>query len=64
MDLFTRENSELKRALDKDKDSQDGLERLLNEARQDLVEQRLLNEDLQNEISTLRGKVDELQERL
>ncbi|CAG9864322.1 unnamed protein product [Phyllotreta striolata] len=64
MDLFSRENGELKRALDGDKNSQEGLERLLNEARRDLADQRLSNEEFQGEIGRLRAKIDELEERL
>ncbi|XP_057672202.1 centrosomal protein of 135 kDa isoform X2 [Diorhabda carinulata] len=64
VDFLTRENKELKRALEKDHDSQEGLERLLKEARQEVIDQRLLNEDLQSEVNKMRKKIDELQERL
>lgn len=42
----------------------DGVEKLLKEARQDIIEQRLLNQDLQSEVTKLKAKVEELQERL
>ncbi|XP_028141576.1 centrosomal protein of 135 kDa isoform X2 [Diabrotica virgifera virgifera] len=64
IDLLSRENRELKRALDKDQDNQTGLERLLNEARQEVIEQRLLNEDLRSEVAKLGINVKELQENL
>ncbi|XP_072382400.1 uncharacterized protein Cep135 isoform X4 [Diabrotica undecimpunctata] len=64
IDLLSRENRELKRALDKDQDNQTGLERLLNEARQEVIEQRLLNEDLRSEVAKLGINVKELHEKL
>lgn len=54
----------MKRAQDKDKNSFDGLEKLLQDARQEVIEQRLLNQDLQAEIAKMREKVDQLEERL
>ncbi|KAJ8984603.1 hypothetical protein NQ317_006065, partial [Molorchus minor] len=48
----------------KERNNLEGLEKLLNEARQDVVNQRLQNQELQAEINRLRAKVDDLQERL
>lgn len=42
----------------------DGLEKLLKEARQEVISQRLLNQDLQSEISKMKTKIEDLQERL
>lgn len=64
VDFHIRQNEELKKALDKERNNLDGVEKLLKEARQDIIEQRLLNQDLQSEVTKLKAKVEELQERL
>lgn len=50
--------------LSKDRNSAEHLERLLAETRQASVEQRLLNEELQAEIQSLKNKSEDLQNRL
>lgn len=50
--------------MDKDQNNVDGLEKLLADARQEVIEQRVLNEDLQSEIKKLKSKLAELQEKL
>lgn len=64
VDRLTKENRELKRNLDKEESSMDGLEKLLKEARQEVISQRLLNQDLQSEIAKMKSKMEDLQERL
>ncbi|KAF7271012.1 hypothetical protein GWI33_016072 [Rhynchophorus ferrugineus] len=58
------EKEYLEKALVKERSSLEGVERLLNEARQEVMDQRLLNQDLQNEVAGLKNKITELQERL
>lgn len=52
------------RNIDKDGSNMDGLEKLLKEARQEVIAQRLLNQDLQSEIAKMKTKIEDLQERL
>ncbi|CAG9823230.1 unnamed protein product [Phaedon cochleariae] len=59
-----RENKDLRSALDKDQSSLDGVEKLLNDARQEVIEHRLLNQDLQSEIIKMRSQIQELQDKL
>lgn len=64
IDFHVRQNEDLKRMVEKERNNLDGVEKLLKEARQDLIEQRLLNQDLQSEVTKLKAKIDELQEKL
>lgn len=41
-----------------------GLERLLKEARQEVIAQRLLNQDLQSEMDKMKTKIEDLEEKL
>lgn len=61
---MSKENRDLKRQLDKEESGTDGLEKLLKEARQEVISQRLLNQDLQSEIAKMKSKIEDLQERL
>lgn len=54
----------MKRNLDKEENDMDGLEKLLKEARQEVISQRLLNQDLQSHLNKMKSKLDELQDKL
>ncbi|XP_049825756.1 centrosomal protein of 135 kDa isoform X3 [Aethina tumida] len=64
LELLKNENRELQARLNRDRDNSDDLEKLLSEARQDIINQRLENQDLQNEISRLKADIVDLQVRL
>lgn len=61
---LSSEKEELQEALDQERKNLEAVEKLLNEARRDGTEQKLINQDMQHEINRLKQKVKELEERL
>ncbi|XP_017768019.1 PREDICTED: centrosomal protein of 135 kDa-like isoform X2 [Nicrophorus vespilloides] len=61
---FKRDSEILQKTLSRDQDRVDNLEKLLNENRQEAVDQRLINEDLQSEISRLNKELEDLHRKL
>lgn len=54
----------MERQVEREKTCLEAVEKLLSDARTDLTEQRLLNQDLQREVGSLKQKISELEERL
>ncbi|KAL1505790.1 hypothetical protein ABEB36_005270 [Hypothenemus hampei] len=61
---LSEEKTSLQKILDHERSSRESLEKLLKDARVDLTEQRLLNQDLQREVNILKDKIEDLEERL
>ncbi|CAH1970630.1 unnamed protein product [Acanthoscelides obtectus] len=64
IEMLSRENDDLKRSVAKDRNNVEGLEKLLNDARQEVIEQKLINQDLQSELTRMKTRLEEVQERL
>ncbi|XP_066149970.1 centrosomal protein of 135 kDa isoform X2 [Euwallacea fornicatus] len=61
---LSSEKETLQKVLEQEKTSLEMVEKLLSDTRRDLTEQRLLNQDMQREISRLKQNISELEERL
>nr|CAH7765422.1 unnamed protein product [Callosobruchus chinensis] len=64
IEKLSKENDDLKRAFKKDKDNVEDLEKLLDDARQEVIRQKLINQDLQTELTRLEVRLKEVQEGL
>ncbi|XP_030747273.1 centrosomal protein of 135 kDa-like isoform X2 [Sitophilus oryzae] len=63
-EMLRSEKESLEKALEKERASLEGVEQLLSEARKEIMDQRLLNQDLQAEVENLKERINELQDRL
>ncbi|XP_050293556.1 early endosome antigen 1-like isoform X3 [Anthonomus grandis grandis] len=61
---FGTEKEALQRALNREKNSLEGVEKLLNETRYQVTQQKLLNQELLEEVGALKKKIEELEDRL
>lgn len=61
---LSSEKDILEKQVEREKTCLEAVEKLLSDARTDLTEQRLLNQDLQREVGSLKQKISELEERL
>nr|CAI5863781.1 unnamed protein product [Callosobruchus analis] len=64
IERLSKDNEDLKKALRKDRNSVEDLEKLLDEARQEVIQQKLINQDLQTELTRMKARLEEVQERL
>lgn len=64
MDRLRRDSNTMRETLMKDRNNVEYLETLLSESRQEAVNLKLVNQELQTEIQRLRSKAEELQSKL
>lgn len=64
MDRLMRDSDAARATLSKDRDSVEYLEKLLADSRQENVELKIINQELQSEILRLKNKIEELQNKL
>ncbi|XP_060532572.1 centrosomal protein of 135 kDa isoform X2 [Cylas formicarius] len=64
VDTLRSDKEELAAALEKERNNLHSVEKLLTEARQEIIDQRLLNQDLHGEIEKLKRGINDLREKL